>query len=55
VKARDAFDMHLLLSRGAQLDKTLHPHLEDFITMNELDTQSIGARIEAVNPKLCTV
>jgi hypothetical protein len=54
-KARDAFDIHLLLSRGAQLDKTLHPHLEDFIAMNELDPESIKARIEAVNPKLCTV
>jgi hypothetical protein len=55
VKARDAFDIYLLLSRGAQLDKTLRPHLEDFITMNELDTESIKGRIEAVNPKLCTV
>jgi hypothetical protein len=55
VKARDAFDIYLLLSRGAQLDKTLRPHLEDFIAMNELDKESIEARIEAVNPKLCTV
>jgi hypothetical protein len=55
VKARDTFDIHLLLSRGAQLDKTLRPHLEDFIAMNELDKESIKARIEAVNPKLCTV
>ena len=55
VKARDAFDIHLLLSRGARLDKTLRPHLEDLIVMNELDQESIKARIEAINPKLCTV
>lgn len=55
VKARDAFDIHLLLSRGAQLDKTLRPHLEDFIAMNELDEESIKARIEAITAKLCTV
>jgi hypothetical protein len=55
VKARDAFDIHLLLSRAAQLDNTLRPHLEDFIAMNELDQEFIKARIETVNPKLCTV
>jgi hypothetical protein len=55
VKARDAFDIHLLLSRGAQLDKTLRPHLQDFILISELDEESIKARIEAVSPKLCTV
>jgi len=55
VKARDAFDIHLLLSRGAQLDKTLRPHLEDLIAMKELDKESIQARIEAVTAKLCTV
>ena len=55
VKARDAFDIHLLLSRGAKLHKTLRPHLEDFIAMNELDKEFIKARIEAVTSKLCTV
>lgn len=55
VKARDAFDIHLLLSRKAQLDSTLRAHLEDFILMNELDRESITARIKAVDPKLCTV
>ena len=55
LKARDAFDVHLLLSRGAKLDKTLRAHLEDFILMNELHHESIKARIEAVRPKLCTV
>src|ERR1700730_2995435 len=35
VNARDAFDIHLLLSRGARLDKTLRPHFEDLIATNE--------------------
>jgi hypothetical protein len=55
VKARDAFDIHLLLSLGAQLDKSLRPHLEDFIAMNGLDKESINVRIQAVTAKLCTV
>jgi hypothetical protein len=55
IKARDAFDIHLLLSRGAHLDKTLRPHLEDLIAMKELDKESIETRIEAVTAKLCTV
>jgi hypothetical protein len=55
VKARDAFDIHLLLSGGAQINKTLRPHLEDFIAMNELDKESIKVRMEALTAKLCTV
>ncbi len=55
VKARDAFDIHLLLSRGAQLDKTLRPHLEDLMAMKELAKESVEARIEAITAKLCTV
>jgi nucleotidyltransferase AbiEii toxin of type IV toxin-antitoxin system len=37
VKARDAFDIHLLLTRGAHLDKNLQAHLENFIAMKEID------------------
>ena len=55
LKARDAFDIHLLLSRGATLDKALRPHLEDFIAMKELDREFIEERIQAVTAKLCTV
>jgi hypothetical protein len=55
VKARDAFDIDFLLSRGAQIDKTLRPHLEDFIAMKGLDKECIEARIEAITAKLCTV
>jgi hypothetical protein len=55
VKARDAFDIHLLLTRGASLDKNLKAHLEDFILMREIDRRSIESRIQDINPKLCTV
>lgn len=55
VKARDAFDIHLLLSRGALLDKALRPHLEDFIAMKEFDGEFIDERIQSVTVKLCTV
>ena len=55
VKARDAFDIHLLLTRGANLDKNLQAHLEDFIAMKEMDQESIETRIQDINTKLCTV
>jgi Nucleotidyl transferase AbiEii toxin, Type IV TA system len=55
VKARDAFDIHLLLDRGAELDKNLHAHLEDFVAMREIDQESIETRIQTINAKLCTV
>jgi hypothetical protein len=55
VKARDAFDIHLLLGRGASLDNNLQAHLADFILLKELDVEFIEARIQSVNAKLCTV
>jgi Nucleotidyl transferase AbiEii toxin, Type IV TA system len=55
VKARDAFDIHLLLTRGAQLDKNLQAHLQDFIAMKEIDRESIETRIQNINAKLCIV
>jgi len=54
-KARDAFDIHFLLSRGADLEKTLRPHLEDFIAMKEFDRGFIEERIRSMTAKLCTV
>jgi hypothetical protein len=54
-KARDAFDIHLLLSGGASLGRNLRAHLEDFILMREIDRESIDTRIQNINPKLCTV
>jgi hypothetical protein len=44
-----------LITRGALLDKNLHAHLEDFVSMKEIDRESIDRRIENINPKLCTV
>ena len=55
VKARDAFDIHLLLTRGAQLANNLQAHLEDFITMKEIERESIETRIQNIDAKLCTV
>jgi hypothetical protein len=55
VKARDAFDIHLLLSRRAILDKALRAHFEDFLSINEFDAELIAARIHSITPKLCTV
>jgi hypothetical protein len=54
-KARDAFDIDVLLGKGAQLDDNLKGHLDDFIQMSELDTDLIRSRIARIDPKLCTV
>jgi Nucleotidyl transferase AbiEii toxin, Type IV TA system len=54
VKARDAFDIHLLLGRGASLNNNLHAHLEDFVLLKELDAEFIEARIQRIDVKLCT-
>jgi hypothetical protein len=55
VKARDAFDIDLLLSKGASLDDNLVAHLDDFIQMRELDGESIRSRIASVDRKRSTV
>ncbi len=55
VKPRDAFDIHLLLSRGAAMDNSLRAHFEDFLSINEFDAEFIDARIRTITPKLCTV
>jgi hypothetical protein len=54
-KARDAFDIDVLQTKGAQLDDNLKAHLEDFIQMNEVDADLIRSRIARIDPKLCTV
>jgi len=54
-KARDAFDIDVLQTKGAQLDDNLKAHLEDFIQMEELDADLIRSRIARIDPKLCTV
>jgi len=55
IKARDAFDIHLLVQQGAALDDHLLAHLEDFTLIKELDREFITGRIEKIVPKLCTV
>jgi Nucleotidyl transferase AbiEii toxin, Type IV TA system len=55
LKARDTFDIHLLVQRGARLDKNLHAHLEDFAAMREIDGDLIEDRIRRTDPKSCTV
>ena len=53
VKARDAFDIRLLLLRGAKLDGTLKAHLEDALKWGEVGREEISRRVESVNQKLC--
>lgn len=55
VKARDAFDIHLLLERGASLNNNLKAHLEDFVLLKELDGEFIETRIDTIDARLCTV
>jgi hypothetical protein len=55
VKTRDAFDIHSLLSNGAKLDGNLSGHLHDSVRITEFDAESLQARIDRVNTKLCTV
>lgn len=53
VKARDAFDIRLLVSRGAELNKTLQAHLKDSIRMKEVHEEEIENRIKNITEKLC--
>ena len=53
VKVRDAFDIRLLLSRGAEIDKRLEGHLEDFMRMKEINEEEIEKRISNITNKLC--
>jgi hypothetical protein len=54
VKARDAFDIHLLHARGASLTNNLEAHLEDFVLLKDMDDEFIGARIQSIDERLCT-
>jgi hypothetical protein len=55
VKTRDAYDIKILLDRGATLAGELRNHLSDGLLMNELNGDDIANRIERVTPKLCQV
>jgi hypothetical protein len=52
VKARDAYDIMLLLGAGATLGHTLTQHLDDRLR-GEFDEESIRERIDSITEKLC--
>ena len=53
VKARDAYDIHQLRSRGAALVETLKGHLSDTLSSHEIETEDIVKRIEWIDDKHC--
>lgn len=53
VKARDAYDVHLLESLGATLGANLKAHLQDTILANEIDSNAVFDRIDRVDKNLC--
>lgn len=54
VKARDAYDIHVLLQKGALLSPNLRAHLQDAIHANEIDAGGISERIDLLNVDLCS-
>lgn len=52
IKARDAYDIYLLLNRGAKLNQVLHGHLEDFLS-GEFGADEIKARISQLTFRRC--
>jgi hypothetical protein len=53
VKARDAFDISLLIAEGAALDQMLKAHLNDALMRREINGVQINKRIEQITSKLC--
>ena len=54
VKARDAYDIKLLLDQGATLHTAnLNEHLSDVLRWNELDDEQIKEKINLVDNKRC--
>jgi hypothetical protein len=53
VKARDAYDIKLLLDTGAKLSGELGNHLSDTLAMREIGKEELTARIEQVTAVLC--
>jgi hypothetical protein len=53
VKARDAYDIQLLLDAGGILSGELENHLTDALAIQEVGRGDIIARIEQVTAKLC--
>lgn len=55
VKARDAYDTHLLQSLGTTLSASLRAHLQDTMLAHEIDSNAISDRIDRVDKNLCRV
>ena len=55
VKARDAYDIHVLLQKGAALNPNLKAHLEDAIHANEIDGEIISERITQIDIDRCNL
>jgi hypothetical protein len=55
VKARDAYDIHVLLQQGAVLNPNLKAHLEDAMHANEIDGETISERIALIDIDRCSL
>jgi hypothetical protein len=55
VKARDAYDIHVLSEKGAVLSPTLRAHLADTIHANEIGAEAISERLALIDVKLCSL
>jgi|SRR5215467_1745402 len=55
VKARDAYDIHVLLEKGAALNSNLRAHLADAIHANEIDGAAISERLSQIDTERCRV
>jgi len=53
VKARDAYDIKLLLEAGAKLSEELRNHLTDSLAMREIEKEELAERIGQVTAGLC--
>lgn len=53
VKARDAYDIQLLLDIGAKLSGELRNHLSDTLTMREIGKEELTARVDQITTVLC--
>ena len=55
VKARDAYDIHVLLQKGAVLSANLRAHLQDAIHANEIEGAAISERLARIDVDLCSL
>jgi hypothetical protein len=53
IKARDAYDIKLLLDAGGTLSGQLENHLTDALAMREIGSEELVARLEQVTARLC--